>query len=336
MSEIFLRILEQAHVRGTIGRGLRLVLIGALSVAGSAALAATDSLGTQTRLEAHTRVENRNGSNLTQGVFSVSVTGQDGRPATGAVTLEDGGKALAGAALNANGAAEIAIDLAAGKHTLRAVYAGDAAHAGSASATAQVTAEDSSGAPDFQLAVSPATMTLTQGQNGSAMVTLTPVNANALTGPMFVTLSCSGNPDQSSCTFTPQNVEIQPNTTTAVTSDMVMATQATGSRGALTTRGNGTALAILLPGGLGLAGLAFGARGRGWARLMLIAFVALATSLGMTACAPLYNYYNHGPNPNLPTPAGTYQMNITAQSSNGVSATTHSTQFVLTVNSASN
>ena len=315
---------------------MRFLLIGAMSLTGVAAWAATDSLATQTRLDAHTRIASRSGSNLTEGVVSISVTGQDGKPATGAVVLEDGGKQLAGAALSANGTAELTVDLAAGNHPLRAVYQGDAAHAASASAVAQVSADaTSTGAPNYQVAISPASLTLTQGQSGTITVSLTPVNSSALTGPMFITLSCSGNPDQSACTFTPGSVEILPNATTAVTSSMVMATQATPTRGAAARRSSGTALAVLLPGMLGLAGLAFGARKRGWARLMLIAFVALATSLGMSACSPLYNYYNHGPNDNLPTPAGTFQMKVTAQSNNGVTAITNSTSFVLTVNAAS-
>ena len=41
---------------------------------------------------------------------------------------------------------------------------------------------------------------------------------------MFVTLSCSGLPDQSTCTFTPQNIQILPNATKAVTSSLVIAT----------------------------------------------------------------------------------------------------------------
>lgn len=335
ISEIFLRILEQAHVRGTIGRGLRLLLMGALSIAGIAAHAAADPMATETRLDAHTRILSRNGVNLTQGVFSVSVTGQDGMPATGAVAIEDGGKPLAGVVLNASGTAQVELDLAEGRHSLRAVYQGDSVHAASTSAASDLTA-DATGTPDFQLAVSPTSLTLTQGQSGSTTISLTPINSDALTGPMFVTLSCSGEPDQSACTFTPQNVEIQPNSTAAVISNMVMSTQATGTRGALVLRDNGTALAILLPGALGLLGLALGARRRGWSRLMLIAFVALVTALGMTACAPRYNYYNHGPPYNRPTPAGTYQMQVSAQSSNGVSATTHTTNFVLTVKAPSN
>jgi large repetitive protein len=323
-------------VRSMIGRNMRLLLIGAMSLAGIAAHAATDSLATQTRLDAHTVIQNQNGSNLTQGVFTVSVTGQDGKPATGAVVLEEGGKQLAGVVLNAQGTAQIETYLATGSHSMTAVYMGDSTHAASTSAVAQVTADaTSTGTPNFGVAVSPGTLTLTQGQSGNTTISLTPVNSSALTGPMFVTLSCSGNPDQSSCTFTPASVEILPNATAAVTSNMVMATQATPTRGARLAHDNGTALAFLLPGALGLAGLAFGARKRGWVRLMLIAFVALATSLGMTACSPLYNYYNHGPDDNLPTPTGTFQMKVTAQSSNGVTAITNSTSFVLTVNAAS-
>src|ERR1700721_2925866 len=131
-------MLEQVLVRGTIRCGLWLVLMGALSVTGIAALAATNSPGTQTRLEAHTRIESRNGSNLTQGVISVSVVGEDGKTAAGTVTIEDGGKPLAGASLNAAGEATVTLDLTTGTHSLSAVYAGDSAHAGSSSATAQV------------------------------------------------------------------------------------------------------------------------------------------------------------------------------------------------------
>jgi hypothetical protein len=153
--------------------------------------------------------------------------------------------------------------------------------------------------------------------------------------PMFVTLSCSGFPDQSSCTFTPENLEILPNATAAVTSSMVMTTQAT-SLAELHVSGhprtNSVAIALLLPGTLGLAGLAFSARRRRWlSRLSLVALIGFVVILGMTACAPRYNYFNHGPPHNLPTPPGTYTLLVTAQSSNGIIATTHSTNFVLTV-----
>jgi hypothetical protein len=67
-------------------------------------------------------------------------------------------------------------------------------------------------------------------------------------------------------------------------------------------------------------------------RLVLLALVALVTMLGTTACNPRYYYFNHGPPTNLPTPAGTYTVTVTGQSSNGITAITQSTTFALTVN----
>ena len=92
------------------------------------------------------------------------------------------------------------------------------------------------------------------------------------------------------------------------------------------------AWAVLLPGGLSLVGLAFAARRRRWlSRLSLMALVGFVSVLGATACSPRYNYFNHGPPYNLPTPAGTYTVTVAAQSSNGVSANTHTITFALTV-----
>ena len=60
---------------------------------------------------------------------------------------------------------------------------------------------------------------------------------------------------------------------------------------------------MLLPGALGLAGLAFSARRKRWlSRMALVGLVGFVGLLGTTACAPRYNYYNHGPPFNLPTP----------------------------------
>ena len=88
----------------------------------------------------------------------------------------------------------------------------------------------------------------------------------------------------------------------------------------------------LFPELLGLAGFAFSARRRSCLqRLSLLALVALITMLGTTACNARYYYYNHGPPRNPPTPAGTYTVDVTAQSSNGVTAITHTTTLAFTV-----
>jgi hypothetical protein len=66
-------------------------------------------------------------------------------------------------------------------------------------------------------------------------------------------------------------------------------------------------------------------------RLALLALVAFVTMLGTTACAPRYDYYNHGPPIPPATPAGNYNVIVTAQSSNGVTAITNNANLALTV-----
>jgi Bacterial Ig-like domain (group 3) len=312
-------------------RVVRLELIAALGVAlASPAVAWEGPQGTQTTLSAETRVQNGH----TVAAFAVAVRGEDGLPAAGAVVIEDGGRQLAGAALSGEGQARLEFGLPPGQHNLSAIYTGDAAHKASRSAVAGVRAQDTA-TPGFSVSVNPGSLSLTPGQSGYATVSLTPVNASALPAPMFVTLSCSGFPDQSSCTFTPENVEILPTATGAITSSMSITTQRQSlvkNTAPSRVESHPVAWAILLPGTLGLAGLAFSARRRWLSRLALVALVGLAAGLGTTACAPRYNYYNHGPDRNLPTPAGSYTLKLTAQSSNGISATTQSIPFSLTVN----
>jgi hypothetical protein len=140
---------------------------------------------------------------------------------------------------------------------------------------------------------------------------------------MFVTLSCSGLPDQAACTFTPENVEILPNATAPLTSSVVIATQAASTASAGHPGSNTMAWAFLLPGALGLGGLAWGARRRPWLnRLSLLGLLTFVAVLGTTACNARYDYFNHGPPQNPATPAGTYTVTVTAQSSNGVTAIT--------------
>jgi len=290
----------------------------------------TQVLATQTTLA----VETRDQGGRTQVTLAVTVAGEDGLAAAGTVAIEDFGKQQAGAVLNADGKASVALDLAGGDHQLRAVYTGDANHKSSVSPLERVHALTTS-TPDFQISISPATLSLTPGQSGTVIASITPENAAALSGPMFVTLSCSGFPDESGCTFTPENVEILVNAVKPVTSSMVFQTQAASQlTGKLAGRpsANPIAWALLLPGGLGLLGLAWGGRRRRWLnRLSLLAFVGLVTLLGTTGCNPRYDYLNHGPPLNPGTPAGSYNIFVTAQYSNGVTATAHSTKLALTV-----
>jgi len=337
-------------VRGINCRGSRLVLITGLVIALAVpALAAS----TTTTLTAGT---------LNGCVQSLTVSvAAGGTPLTsGTVTINDefSGNAvlLASVALSSSGTATPSVALAAGSHSLTANFAASGSYLASTSSPVLVSVttecEFTVGVSNFTPSSTAAnTLTLTAGQFGSFTITVAPSLefTSSLTAPMFVTLSCSGLPDGATCGATPENLEILSTTPGSCpsgslpsacppTSNMVIQTYAASTVKAApqTTpgkRSNPIAWAFLLPGTLSLGGLAFGARRRRWlSRFLLVALVGLVTLLGTTACNPRYYYLNHGPPINPATPAGTYNITVTAQSSNGVTAITHSTNFVLVVN----
>jgi hypothetical protein len=276
--------------------------------------------------------------------LAVGVTSAQGLPA-GTVTIEDeaGGSPvpLGSENFNSIGQASFSFLLANGTHTLIAVYAGNATYQGSTSISVSPTI---SAQCESALVVSVSSLvpsnTLTAGDKGTATATVTPSPefvAALGNAPAFITLSCSGMPNQASCTFTPQDLEMSPGELQGVTSTMVLQTQAEGSGRAMPPasplhRSTPVAWAFLLPGALGLGGLAWGTRRRPWLNpLMLMALVGLVTMLGTTACNPRYYYENHGPPPVPATPSGSYTVIVTAQYSNGITATTTSTTIGLTV-----
>lgn len=338
-------------MRGMICRVLRREWAAGLALAmalSALPAAAAPAVATQTSLNVQTSEQ----SGHTQATAAISVAGVDGTPASGAVTLQDGNTPLAGVTLDASGQATAVVSLPAGEHALRAVYIGDAAHLKSSSITSNVTGQASS-TPNFAItlaAVSPSSLplTVTDGDSGTVAVTVVPEDNSALTAPMFVTLSCSGLPSLASCTFTPDSIEILPTTPASCpsgsppsacppVSSMLLQTQRIGTTALnrpakLGHRSSPIAWAILLPGMLGLGGLAWGTRRRKWLnRLALVALLGLVTTLGTTACNPLYYYYNHGPTVTPSTPTGSFTITVTGQSTNGVTAITNSNTFVLTV-----
>ena len=344
-------------MRGIFRRGPRLELVAGLVIALAlpvlSVVAAHAQAATTTTLTAGT---------LSGCVQPLTVTvAAGGSPVTsGTVTINDQFEGntvqLATAALSSSGTASPSVTLAAGSHSLTASFTGITGYAASTSSAVLVSVATEC---EFTVDVSnfnPAstavnTLTLTAGQTGSFIITVAPSVefTSTLTAPMFVTLSCTGLPDGASCVATPENLEILSTTPESCpsgslasacppTSTMVIETYAASTVKAtpptkLGNRSHPIAWAFLLPGALSLGGLAFGARRRRWLnRLSLLALVGLVTLLGTTACNPRYYYLNHGPPINPATPPGTYTVTVSAQSSNGVTALTHSTTFVLVVN----
>jgi hypothetical protein len=345
-------------VRGINCRGSRLVLFAGLVIALAApalivVAAHAQGASTTTTLAAGTL------SGCVQ-PLTVTVTAGGSPLTSGTVNINDqfNGNAvlLATVALSSSGTASPSVALAAGSHSLTANFKAITGYNASTSSPAiavSVTTqcEFTVGVSNFTPSSTPAnTLTLTAGQAGSFTITVVPSVefTSTLTAPMFVTLACSGLPDGATCSATPENLEIlsttpetcpsaSPASACPPTSTMVIQTYAASTVKATPptspgNRSNPIAWAFLLPGALGLGGLAFGARRRRWlSRLSLLALVGLVTLLGTTACNPRYNYLNHGPPTNPATPAGNYNIKVTAQSSNGVTGLTQTASFVLTV-----
>lgn len=230
---------------------------------------------------------------------------------TGTVTFNDGSTQLGTGTLNGSGQATYSTSsLAAGSHSITAVYGGDSTCTGSTStALAEVVK-----APSFSISVSPTTVTVTQGQSGQATVTMTPVGGFNSS----IALSCSGQPASSTCTLSPTSVTPD-GSNSAVTSAVSIATnvKTTAALRDGPRRRQSTALALVL---FGLPGLCFfsGFRRRiGALPLVMLVLVLLGIEVGIIGCG------GSGPT----TPKGTSTITITANTG----STSQTARFTLTV-----
>jgi uncharacterized protein (TIGR03118 family) len=129
--------------------------------------------------------------------LTASVTSSGGIP-TGQTVFHDGNTSLGSSLLNDSGVAVLRTDtLASGVHSLTASYAGDEKF--SASTSRAVSIDIAS--PDFSLAASPATATVTAGQSAQFVVTVSPLGGFLDN----VTLSCSPAAGIT-CAFNPATV----------------------------------------------------------------------------------------------------------------------------------
>ncbi|HEX4321243.1 MAG TPA: Ig-like domain-containing protein, partial [Acidobacteriaceae bacterium] len=135
---------------------------------------------------------------------------------TGLVTFSDGSTSLGAATVDGTGTASFSTStLAAGAHSITAVYSGDADYTASTSTALALTIN----APAFALTIAPSTLTVAGGSTGQATITLTPAGGfNTQT-----TFSCTGLPSFSTCNFSPAS--LTPNGSNApITSTVTIAT----------------------------------------------------------------------------------------------------------------
>jgi hypothetical protein len=129
--------------------------------------------------------------------FTAIATSTAGTP-TGGVQFLDGTTPLGTSVLNAQGVATYVIStLAAGSHSINAIYMGDSNFASSQAALTQLVT-----APGFSISASPASLSLKAGQTGIIQITLTPVGGYAGS----LSIACTGLPQLSTCSFSPASL----------------------------------------------------------------------------------------------------------------------------------
>lgn len=156
-----------------------------------------------------------NPSSANQPVILTATVAPTSSSATGTATFNDGLTVLGTTVLNSSFAAIYTTSsLAAGAHSITAVYSGDANNASSASAILTQTVQD------FALSFTPFVATVFPGTTATFTLTIAPQGGSFSAA---ISLSCSGLPPLSTCTFSPATV-----TPNAVTATAQLAISTTG------------------------------------------------------------------------------------------------------------
>jgi Bacterial Ig-like domain (group 3) len=314
-----------------VGFGKRTIAWCILFLGTVAGVAAAESAtATQTTLT----VAVDNAGPRTRATLTAHVSGAS----TGVVNFRSGQTDLGSALVDTEGKASLQTDLLpAGSHPVVAIYQGQAASLNSTSNVELVQANVSTAA-GFTVAATPTSLSTAVGGFVSSNVTVTPVNGfNA-----YVTLSCSGLPLNTTCTFAPISVQASCTTgaggaQTCTPGGSVMQIQTQTPSPKTTARNSEAGLArfaFVFPVLFGLAGL--GARKRRAWRNLALGMVAFAGMMGVSACSERYNYLNHGPPANPGTPIGSFTITIQSSSTTGSETTTPPTlpQITLVVTAA--
>jgi hypothetical protein len=241
------------------------------------------------------------GARLSEG----SVSFETAKGSLGSVFVKDGA-----ATLNLTNAPQWA-------RTVTAVYHGDQAFADSSASTG-ISADATGGVPGFTVTASPSSLSLTPGQYGTLNLTVTSQNGFSET----VNLSCSGLPGASTCDFNP--VVVTPPANGSSNSELQITTTAVSGVFAKNEHPArpGTLYAVLIPGVMALAGVgAIRRKNYRALRVLGLAMLLGAGTLGLTACNVRYKYLHYQPSPNPGTAPGTYTIVLAAYSSNGTAIT---------------
>jgi hypothetical protein len=206
---------------------------------------------------------------------------------------------------------------------------------GAALATVLLNNSGTKALADYSVVPNPATATVTAGQTGTYLITLTPRNFYNGT----VTFSCGTLPSKTTCVFS--NPTLTPNGNAAMTSTLTLTTTATTSAamvpGVNPHRGAMTLVASLT--GMGFFGLMLSGDWKKKANRrmgILLAIVAMGMLIALVGCGGGSSTTTTiTPPPPVPgTPSGTYQVTVTATGTAGTTngnTSAHTLTLTLTV-----
>ena len=226
---------------------------------------------------------------------------------TGMVAFFDGSTSL-GSGNVANGTAALNTStLAAGNHTLSAVYSGDSLFLTSTSATLAQTVVT----PALAVAATPNPLTITRGKSGTTTITLTPTRYVG-----SISFNCTGLPAHVACSFSPATLSFT--LSTGVTMDVLtITTEATTARAIRPDLFAGSTTRLALAGLslpaclLALLGLSRGRRGT--RRIQNLLMLGLLFCGGLAACTGLSGCGSSTP----VAAAGTYPLTVAVTGSDG-------------------
>jgi Bacterial Ig-like domain (group 3)/FG-GAP-like repeat len=293
-----------------------------LSLYGSAVTSPPPTLFTTTTALTSSASSPATGGSITFTAIITGASGSTGTP-TGTVNFLDGTTSLGTGTLTSGIATYTTTALAAGSHSVTAVYSGDAAFSPSTSSslTITVTAPPPPAAA-FAITLANANGTVARGSNITDTITITPTGGFN----QAVALTCTGAPTNSTCALSPASVT--PNGTAAITSTLTLTADILTA--SLTRTRHDFEVAAILPLGL-LSSVAIFTLGRrrkiSWV-VQLLALATISTLLAAVGCGGHHTTTTTPPpaTTNTPTP-GTYSLTVTATSG----ATTHSVTYTVTI-----
>jgi hypothetical protein len=232
---------------------------------------------------------------------------------TGTVQFFNGKTPLGNPVQVKNLIATLTTQLTNGSHSITGVYSGDPNFVGSTSGSATIVV----GNPDFLISVNPGNVTISGSGPGATNVLLTPSPGLGFSGP--ISLSCSGLPMGSSCTFLPAQPTLDGFTPLTIALSITKPTQLSSAiRTAFHSEAQRLAGLLVSATLAGAFLLAWPRKKRAWPRSASLVLAGFLSAMSGCSGTPNASTTPGGPS------TGSFVVTVTASGGAGAQAVSHS------------